>query len=165
MEVIYQRCAGLDVHKASITACVRIPDGEAGRAEQLRRFATFLADLEALAAWLAELSVTRVAMESTGSYWKAPWRVLEEAGFELLLANARDVKHVPGRKTDVTDAQWLCQLLEAGLLRGSFVPPVWQRQLRDATRYRKRLIQDRTREAQRVDKVLEDAAIKLGVVA
>ena len=165
MEMIYQRCAALDVHKKTITACVRTPDGAGGRCEQVRRFETFLDALEALRDWLLAEQVTIVALESTGSYWKAPWQVLEDAGLDLVLVNARHVKHVPGRKTDVKDAQWLAELLEAGLLARSFVPPTWQRQLRDLTRYRKRLIQDRTRETQRVDKTLEDAAIKLGAVA
>lgn len=165
VEIVVERCAGLDVHKKTVTACVRIPDSGGGRSEVVRTFPTFLADLEALRDWLSSQRVAQVAMESTGSYWKPVFYVLEDAGFELLLVNARHVKHVPGRKTDVKDASWLCQLLEAGLLRGSFLPDPTLRQLRDLTRYRKRLIQDRTREAQRVDKVLEDAAIKLGSVA
>lgn len=165
MDVIEQRCAALDVHKRQVTACARTPDGDGGRRELVREFATFTGDLEALAGWLAGQGVTMVAMEATGSYWKPVWQVLEDAGFALLLVNARHVKQVPGRKTDVGDAVWLCRLLEAGLLAGSFVPPPVIRQLRDLTRYRTRLIQDRTREVQRVEKVLEDAAIKLGAVA
>lgn len=165
LEAIEERCAALDVHKRQVTACARTPDGAGGRREWVREFATFTADLEALAAWLADQRITKVAMEATGSYWKPVWQVLEDAGFELLLVNARHVKQVPGRKTDVADATWLCRLLEAGLLAGSFVPPPVIRQLRDLTRYRTRLVQDRTREIQRVDKVLEDAAIKLGAVA
>lgn len=165
MEIVVERCAGLDVHKKTVTVAVRTPVPEGGRREEVRTFPTFFADLEKLRDWLVAERVTQVAMESTGSYWKPVYYVLEEAGFELLLVNARHVKQVPGRKTDVKDASWLCQLLEVGLLRGSFVPDPILRQLRDLTRYRKRLIQDRTREAQRVDKVLEDAAIKLGSVA
>ncbi len=165
MEVVVERAAALDVHKKSVTACVRVPGKDGERSEQVRTFPTFLADLEKLRDWLCAQGVTRVAMESTGSYWKPVYYVLEEAGLELLLVNARHLKQVPGRKTDVKDACWLAQLLEVGLLRGSFVPEPTLRQLRDLTRYRKRLIQDRTRETQRVDKVLEDAAIKLGSVA
>jgi transposase len=165
MDTMYQRCAALDVHKKTITACVRTPDGNGGRQAQVRTFETFLDALEALRDWLAAEQVTIVAMESTGSYWKPVWQVLEDAGLDQVLVNARHVKHVPGRKTDVKDAVWLAELLEAGLLARSFVPPRWQRQLRDLTRYRKRLVQDRTRESQRVDKTLEDAAIKLGSVA
>ena len=165
MDVVEQRCAALDVHKRQVRACARTPDGTDERRELVREFPTFTRDLEALAGWLSEQGVTKVAMEATGSYWKPVWQVLEDAGFELLLVNARHVKQVPGRKTDVADAVWLCRLLEAGLLSGSFVPPPVIRQLRDLTRYRTRLTQDRTREIQRVEKVLEDAAIKLGAVA
>lgn len=165
MEVLVARVAGLDVHKKQVTSAVRTPDGEGGRREEVRKFGTMFADLEGLADWLDVEGVTQVVMESTGSYWKPVWAVLEDRGFELLLVNARHVKQVPGRKTDVGDASWLAQLLEVGLLKGSFVPPPVIRQLRDLTRYQKRLIQDRVREANRVAKVLEDAAIKLGSVA
>jgi transposase len=172
MEVILDRCAGLDIHKKSVTACVRTPDGRGGRAEQVRRFDAFLDGLTELRAWLLEQAVTQVAMEATSSYWLPVWRVLEEpldgcsaAPFELLLCNARHVKHVPGRKTDVADACWLAQLLECGLLRSSFVPPQDVRGLRAVTRYRKRLVQTRTEEIQRVEKVLEDAVVKVGAVA
>jgi transposase len=166
MEVIVERAGGLDIHKRTIVACVRIPDGNGGRAEQVRTFPAFLDGLSGLRAWLCEHGVTQVAMEATSSYWLPVWRVLEEGEpFELLLCNARHVKHVPGRKTDVKDAQWLCQLLEAGLLAGSFVPPPAIRRLRVVTRYRKRLVQLRTSEVQRVEKVLEDAIVKIGSVA
>jgi transposase len=176
MEIILDRCAGLDIHKKTVTACVRTPDGNGGRAEHVREFSAFLDGLVELRAWLLEHRVTHVAMEATSSYWLPVWRVLEEpvdpddpdddgAPFELLLCNARHVKHVPGRKTDVKDAQWLCQLLECGLLRSSFVPPRDIRGLRAVTRYRKRLVQTRTSETQRVEKVLEDAVVKLGSVA
>jgi transposase len=166
VDVVVERCAALDVHKQSVTACVRTPASGGGRVQQVRSFKTFLDDLEALRDWLAAEGVTRVAMEATGSYWKPVWYVLEDLDeVELLLVNARHVKQVPGRKSDVKDAVWLAELLECGLLAGSFVPPPVVRELRDLTRYRKRLIQDRTREAQRIDKVLEDAAIKLGSVA
>jgi transposase len=131
----------------------------------VRTFQTFTSGLEALAGWLAGERVTQVVMEATGQYWKPIWYVLEERGFELLLVNARHVKILPGRKTDVCDAAWLAELLEHGLLRGSFVPPAAIRELRDLTRYRKRLIQAHTAEVQRVQKTLEDAGIKLDSVA
>ena len=167
MEVIIERVAGLDIHKRSITVAVRTPDGQGGRAEQVRTFSAFLGGLEALRAWLLEERVTHVAMEATSSYWLPLWRVLEEdeAFAELLLCNARHVKHVPGRKTDVKDACWLAQLCEVGLLSGSFVPPPEIRRLRQLTRYRKRLVQLRTSEIQRVEKTLEDGVVKLGSVA
>jgi transposase len=166
MGIVLRRCAALDVHKRSVTACLRTPGPEGSRRQQVRSFKTFLDGLEELRDWLATEQVTAVTMESTGSYWKPVWYVLEDLqGVDLKLVNARHVKQVPGRKTDVKDAVWLAELLECGLLAGSFVPPPVIRTLRDLTRYRKRLIQDRTRETQRVDKVLEDAAIKLGSVA
>ena len=165
MDVIIERAAGLDVHKRTVSACVRSPDGSGGRRQQRRTFKTFSADLAVLAAWLTQEQVTHVAMEATGVYWKPVWTALEGAVPNVLLVNARHVHMVPGRKTDVADAAWLAQLCEVGLLRGSFIPPAPIRRLRDLTRYRKRLVQDRTREVQRVDKVLEDASIKLGSVA
>jgi transposase len=165
VEVIYERCAGLDVGKDEVVACIRVPDGAGGRRQEVRTFRTFSADLEALADWLTEQGVTQVVLEATGQYWKPIWYVLEERGLELLLVNARHVKLLPGRKTDVGDAAWLCELLEHGLLRGSFVPPPVIRQLRDLTRYRKRLIQTHTAECQRIHKTLEDASIRLGSVA
>ena len=166
MEVVVARAAALDIGKKTVVTCVRTPDGVGGRCQQVRTFETFLDDVVRLRDWLVAEGVTQVAMEATGSYWKPIWYALEELeGVELLLCNARHVKQVPGRKTDVKDAVWLCQLLEVGLLRSSLVPPPVVRQLRDLTRYRKRLIQDRTSEVQRVEKTLEDAAIKLGAVA
>lgn len=167
MDVIVPRAAALDVHKKTVTTCVRTPDGRGGRSEQVRTFATFLDDLMALRGWLLDEQVTHVALEATSSYWLPVWRVLEDGdAFErLLLVNARHVKHVPGRKTDVKDASWLCQLLEVGLLRGSFVPPPDIRRLRVVTRYRKRLIQTRAQEIQRIEKTLEDAVVKIGAVA
>jgi transposase len=163
MKRLLERCCALDVHKATVTACVRVP-GRGGRVEHLAEFSTMTPDLLALRDWLASLGVTQVAMEATGVYWKPVWYLLEDE-FELLLVNAAHVKQVPGRKTDVSDAQWLCQLLEHGLLRGSFVPPKPIRELRDLTRYRKSLIRERQREANRLHKLLEDAGIKLGCVA
>src|SRR5215204_539773 len=165
VELLVVRCAGLDVAKDEVVACVRVPDGGGGRAQEVRTFQTFTSGLEALAGWLAGEGVTQVVMEVTGQYWKPIWYVLEERGFALLLVNARHVKIVPGRKTDVADAAWLCELLECGLLRGSFVPPPAIRRLRDLTRYRKKLVQAHTAETQRVHKTLEDAGIKLGSVA
>ncbi|MGH3665939.1 MAG: IS110 family transposase, partial [Egibacteraceae bacterium] len=167
MEVIVERAGALDIHKKSIVACVRTPDGAGGRTEQVRTFPTFLNDLEAIRAWLLEVGVTEVAMEATGSYWLPAWRVLEEGDVfdELLLCNARHVRQVPGRKTDVKDASWLCQLLEVGLLAASFVPPPAIRRLRQVTRYRKKVIQMRTAEVQRDEKTLEDAIVKIGSVA
>lgn len=166
MEIIVARCAGLDVHKDTVMAAVRIP-GEGGRRrEVVREFRTFTDDLVALADWLRSEGVTQVAMEATGVYWKPVWYALEALpGVELLLVNARHVKNLPGRKTDVADACWLAQLLECGLLRGSFVPPREVARLRDMTRYRTKLVQERVRETQRIQKLLEDAGIKLDSVA
>jgi transposase len=166
MEVIVARCGGLDVHKDTVMAAVRTP-GEGGRRrEVVREFRTYTDDLVALGDWLRAEGVTQVVMEATGVYWKPVWHVLEDvAGLELLLVNARHVKNLPGRKTDVADACWLAQLLECGLLRGSFVPPKAIARLRDLTRYRTKLVQERVRETQRIQKLLEDAGIKLDSVA
>jgi transposase len=164
MKRLLRRCCGLDVHKASVTACVRVPRRGGGRVEHVAEFSTMTPDLLALRDWLAGFGVTHVAMEATGVYWKPVWYLLEDE-FELLLVNAAHVKQVPGRKTDISDAQWLCQLLEHGLLRGSFVPPKPIRELCDLTRYRKSLIRERQREANPLQKQLEDAGIKLGCVA
>jgi transposase len=163
MERIVERPGALDVHRASVTACVRAWD-EGELIEHVAEFQTTVQGLLALRDWLEALTVTRVAMEATGVYWRPVWAVLEER-FELMLVNARHVKQVPGRKTDVKDAQWLCQLLEAGLLRASLVPPKPIRTLRNLTRYRKTQINDRQREAARLHKILEDTGIKLGCVA
>lgn len=165
MDVMVDRCAGLDVHKKTVTACVRTPGPGRTRRSQVRTFETFSDDLWALADWLKAEGVTEVAMEATGVFWKPVWWVLEEAGFDLRLVNPAHVKRVPGRKTDVKDAEWLAELLEYGLLAGSFVPPKPIRELRDVTRYRTRVIQERAREVLRVHKVLEDAGIKLAAVA
>jgi transposase len=164
MERVYERCCALDVHKAQVTTCVHVPDQQGKRAELCAEFSAMTADLLALRDWLKGLGVTHVAMEATGVYWKPVYYLLED-DFELLLVNAQHVKNVPGRKTDVQDAQWLCQLLEHGLLKSSFVPPKPQRELRDLTRYRKSLVWERAREANRLQKVLEDANIKLACVA
>lgn len=164
MEVIVERAAALDVHKAQVTACVRVPGPDGERASEVAEFSTMVGGLLILRDWLAAHRVTQVAMEATGVYWKPVWAVLEDE-FELLLVNARHVKQVPGRKTDVKDAEWLCQLLEAGLLRASFVPPKPIRALRQLTRYRKTQIKERQREANRLHKALEDTGIKLDCVA
>jgi transposase len=163
MELVVACCCELDVHKAQLTACVRtIVKGKA--VELIQTFGTTTPDLLALRDWLLELGVTHVAMESTSVYWKAPYYVLEDS-FEMLLVNAAHIKHVPGRKTDTIDAQWIAQLLAHGLLKSSFVPPKPIRRLRDLTRYRKALIGERTRMVNRLHKVLEDAGVKLACVA
>jgi transposase len=164
VETIVERPAALDVHKAQVTACVRVP-GERGRREQnVAEFPATVRGLLALRDWLAGHGVQQVVMEASGVYWKAPWAILEDE-FECVLVNARHVKQVPGRKTDVSDAAWLCQLAEAGLLKANFVPPKPIRQLRNLTRYRKTQIQERAREVNRLHKALEDAGIKLDCVA
>ncbi len=166
LDVIVDRCAALDVHKDTVMACVREP-GPTGRrrVQEVREFRTWTSSLRELRDWLAGEGVSQVAMEATGVYWKPVWHVLVELDVELLLCNAHHVKNLPGRKTDVADAVWLCQLLECGLLRGSFVPPTEIAELRDLTRYRTKLVQDRARETQRIQKLLEDANIKLDSVA
>jgi len=164
MDVLVERCAGLDVHQATVTACVRVPGAAGERAQVIQTFGTTTPDLLALRDWLTAYQVTHVAMESTGVYWKPVYYALED-GFRLLLVNAAHMANVPGRKTDVADCAWIGQLLECGLLRGSFVPPPPIRELRDLTRYRKALLQDRTREANRLHKILQDAGIKLATVA
>jgi transposase len=169
MEIMYERGAGIDVGKKEIAVTVRVPgDGPgAARVETTRKFKTFYAVLAVMAAWLAENGVTHVAMESTGVYWHPVFHALCEADadFEILLVNAAHVKNVPGRKTDVKDSQWLAQLLEVGLLRGSFIPPAEIAAIREVTRYRKKLIGSRTSELQRLGKVCEDAGIKIDSVA
>lgn len=164
METIVERPAGLDVHKAQVTACARTPKEGGRREEHVAEFPTTVTGLLTLRDWLAAHGVTQVTMEATGVYWKPVWAVLEEE-FECVLVNARHVKQVPGRKTDVSDAAWICQLAEAGLLRSSFVPPKPIRALRNLTRYRKTQIQERAREANRLHKALEDTGIKLDCVA
>jgi len=164
MEQVFERCAGLDVHKATVSACVRVPRAGGRRHQEIRTFGTSTNDLLTMRDWLAGYAVTHIAMEATGVYWKPIYYVLEE-GFTLLLVNAAHVKQVPGRKSDVADCAWLAQLLEHGLLRASFVLPRPIRELRDLTRLRKSLIQDRTRAANRLHKVLQDAGLKLSSVA
>jgi transposase len=166
VDVMIECCAGIDIGKDEVVACVRTPvPGAPGRRKQTRTFSTFTSSLEAMVDWFAAEGVTEIAMEATGSYWKPIWYLLEEGAFELKLVNAHHVKILPGRKSDVLDAEWLAELLEHGLLRGSFVPPLVIRELRDLTRYRKRLIQAHTSECQRIQKTLEDSGIKLDSVA
>jgi transposase len=160
MELLIARCAGLDVHQATVVATVRMPDEQGGRTSVTETFGTMTADLLALREWLQAYGVTHVALESTGVYWKPVYYVLE-GGFTLLLINMQELKRVPGRKTDVKDSEWLAQLLECGLLKASFVPPPAIRELRDLTRYRVQQVRDRAQEVNRLCKVLEDAGLKL----
>jgi transposase len=164
MEVMYERCAGLDVHKKSVVACRIGPAEGGGWQKETRRFGTMTDELLRLADWLRAGRVTTVAMESTGVYWKPVFNILESE-FEVLVVNARHIKYVPGRKSDVSDAQWIAELLQHGLVKGSYIPEVPQRDLRDLMRYRTSLIQERAREINRVQKVLEDANLKLSSVA
>ncbi len=164
MEVVYARCCGLDVHKKTVVACAVTPGPAGEPVKAVRTFGTMTEDLEALAGWLAGRGVTHVALESTGVYWQPVWNVLEDR-FALLLANARHVKAVPGRKTDVRDCEWLADLLRHGLVQASFVPPRAQRELRELTRYRAALVGERTAHVNRLQKTLESANIKLAAVA
>jgi len=164
VEVLYDRCCGLDVHQKTVVACLITP-GRGGRPhKELRTFGTLTADLLALADWLRAADCTQVAMEATGVYWQPIWNLLEDA-FTLLLVNARHIKAVPGRKTDVKDCEWLADLLRHGLVRASFVPARPQRELRELTRYRTALVRERTAEGNRLHKTLERANLKLGAVA
>jgi transposase len=164
VDTLYPRCAGIDVHKNNVVVCVRCCDRPGKVFEEVRTFATMTRDLLALSDWLAEHGVTHVAMESTGVYWKPIFNILE-GRVEVILVNAEHIKKVPGRKTDVKDCQWIAQLLQHGLLKASFVPPQPIRELRDLTRQRTQLIQERTAAANRIQKVLEDANVKLAGVA
>jgi transposase len=159
VRVVYERCCGLDVHKRTVVACVRTPDGQ-----RTRTFGTMTAELLQLGDWLAEQRVTHVAMESTGVFWKPVYNLLEGLGLALLVVNARTIKAVPGRKTDVKDAEWIAELLEHGLLRGSYIPDRPQRELRELVRYRRTLIQQRSQLINRIQKLLEGANIKLSAV-
>jgi transposase len=161
MEVLYPRCAGLDVHKDTVVACVRCVS--APKIVEVRSFATTTRELLELADWLESHGCTHVAMEATGVYWKPVWHLLE-GPFELVLANAQHVRNVPGRKTDVSDAMWIADLLAHGLIRSSFVPPARIQELRDLTRTRKQLVREISQHSLRIQKVLEDANIKVGSV-
>jgi transposase len=163
MDVVITRCAGLDVHQATVVATVRVPDEAGGRRIVTETFGTMTTDLLALRDWLQAYGVTHVALESTGVYWKPVYYVLEDR-FTLLLINMQELKRVPGRKTDVKDSEWLAQLLECGLLHSSFVPPPAIRELRDLTRYRVQQVRDHAQEVNRLCKVLEDAGVKLTTV-
>lgn len=163
MEVLHQKCAGLDVHKDIIVACRRVVEGADLRSE-VRSFGATTRGLEELAAWLGEVGITEVVMEATGVYWIPVWNVLEEQGFALTLVNPQHIKNVPGRKSDVKDAEWLAKILAHGLVRASFIPPAPQRELRDLVRIHKQFIQDRTQQVQRMQKVLQSCNIKLDSV-
>lgn len=164
MENVLGCCAGLDVHKESVEACVRRAEPNGRVHSATRHWGTMTRDLLAMADWLAAEGVTHVAMESTGVFWKPIFNMLE-GRFTVLLVNARHLKQVPGRKSDVRDCQWIAQLLQCGLLKGSFIPPQAQRELRDLTRHRAQLVEEKTRTINRIQKVLEDANIKLASVA
>ncbi|WP_062213070.1 IS110 family transposase [Streptomyces sp. NBRC 109706] len=163
MDVVHERCAGIDIGKADVKVCVRLPGPGKRRRKEIRTFSTMTRDLLAMRDWLIAEGVTVVGMEATGSYWKPVFYLLEN-DIETWLLNARHMKNVPGRKTDVADSEWICRMVEHGLVRPSFVPPPAIRQLRDLTRYRTEVIRERTREAQRLEKLLEDAGIKLSAV-
>jgi transposase len=164
MDILYERCCGLDIHKRTVVACLVVPGADGQPAKEVRSFGTMTDELLQLADWLLAAGCTHVAMERTGVYWKPVWNLLE-GQFTLLLVNARHVKAVPGRKTDAKDCEWLADLLRHGLLQGSFVPERPQRELRELTRYRTSLIQERSAEVNRLQKTLEGANIKLGDVA
>lgn len=160
MDIVYQSCCGLDVHKKAVTACVITPKGK-----EIRTFGTMTRDLLGMADWINSQNCTHVAMESTGVYWKPIYNILEQLGLELLVINAKHIKNVPGHKTDVKDAAWIADLLRHGLLKGSYIPNREQRELRELVGYRKSLVEERSREVNRVQKVLEGAGIKLASVA
>lgn len=159
METVYERCCGIDVHKKIIVACLRI-----GRKHETKEFGTSTEDLRKLANWLLENDCQLAAMESTGSYWKPVYNVLEVLGQEIIVVNAHHIKNVPGRKTDVKDAEWIAQLLQCGLLKASYIPNRDQRELREIARYRKSLVEERAREINRLEKTLQGANIKLSSV-
>lgn len=160
MEVLYPRCCGLDVHQKTVVACVKTPEGK-----ETRTFKTMTGELLEFADWLAARGVTHVAMESTGVYWQPVYNLLEQLDFTLLVVNAHHIKTVPGRKTDMKDAEWVAELLRHGLLQSSFIPNRPQRELRELTRYRRNLVQQRSQVVHRIQKVLEGANIKLTAVA
>lgn len=161
LEAILERCAGLDVHQESVVACVLSGPLDKSPNSEIRTFGTMTDELLELGEWLMDKGCTHVAMESTGVYWKPVWNVLEAFDLQMILANAHHIKNLPGRKTDMKDAEWIAKLLRCGLIEGSFVPPVEIRELRDLTRYRKKLVHDATAEKNRIHKTLQDANVKL----
>ena len=165
MEIIHERCCGLDVHQKTVVACVLVTAADGAVQRRVRSFGTMTADLLALSDWLDGLAVTQIALESTGVYWRPVFNILEQEGRAITLVNPQHLRAVPGRKTDVKDSEWLADLLRHGLLTASFIPPAPIRGLRELTRYRKSLVQQRTQEANRLHKLLEGANIKLGAVA
>jgi len=164
MQVVHERCAGLDIHKKSVYGCALWPGEKGGKQQEIRSFGTMTAELLRLADWLREHGVTHVAMEATGVFWRPVWAVLE-GQFELMLVNPQHIKAIPGRKTDAKDSEWIADLLQHGLLRGSFVPPTEIQDLRDLTRYRTELVQAQNRVNNRIQKLLEQCNIKLSSVA
>jgi len=165
VDVVHARCCGLDVHKKTVVACVLITAGDGTVDRQVRTFSTMTPDLLLLADWLSSLGVTHVALESTGVYWRPVFNVLEDEDRTLLLVNPQHMRAVPGKKTDVRDSEWLADLLRHGLLRASFIPPAPIRAIRELTRYRKTLVQQRADQANRLQKTLEGANLKLAAVA
>jgi transposase len=163
MEELLDKCCGIDVHQESLTACIMKGSGK-GMYKEIREFSTFTDGIQALGDWLREHKVTHVAIESTGVYWKPVFNILTEERFDLMLVNARHVKNVPGRKTDIKDSEWLCKLLKNGLLERNFIPPEDMRNLRDLTRYRSKLVATMASEKNRIIKILETANIKLSSV-
>ena len=164
MELLHRRCCGLDVHKETVVACLRlVSDGKV--TTEVRTFQTTTADLLHLSEWLAANGCTHVAMEATGVYWKPVWHILDDGEFGLVLANAAHVKNVPGRKTDVNDAMWLAELLAHGLIRASFVPDTQTQEMRNLLRTRKQLVREQSSHVLRIQKTLEDANIKLDHVS
>ena len=159
VEILYPRCCGLDVHKKLVVACVLTPEGK-----ETRTFGTVTPELLKLKEWLLTSTISHIGMESTGVFWKPIWNLLEDK-FSLILVNAHHIKKVPGRKTDIKDAEWIADVVRHGLVQGSFVPDRNQRELRELTRYRRSLIEERVREVNRIQKVLEGANIKLSSVA
>src|SRR6266699_1781710 len=164
MNSVYERCAGIDVHKRNVVVCAITPDQQGQRRKEQATFSTMMPDLLRMRQWFQRLGVTHVAMESTGSFWKPIFNVLE-GQMEVLVVNAQHLKAVPGRKTDLKDAEWIADLLQHGLLRSSFVPPAFQRELRELTRYRTSVVEERSRTINRLQKILEDTNLKLSAVA
>ena len=161
MEAMVKRCAGLDVHQETVVACVLIGELDKKPKSEIRTFGTYTKDLEELHEWLLEKKVEQVAMESTGVFWKCVWNIIEDERYEIKLANAKEIKNMPGRKTDIKDAQWIAELLRCGLIKSSFVPNVEIRELRDLTRYKRKIVQQASSEKNRIHKILQDANIKI----